>query len=191
MRTATVRAIGDASVLEFRAARLDAAARGYPSVRQALARYFKERLLESFLAASPLFRNLDAVGRAALISHFEDRKVAAGEVLLSPGEVQNVIALVTSGRVVISRRESPGKDKTLADLSRGRYYGVVSALAGLLYADETSGRPSRARSATCRRRRSTSSCTAIPWLRTLPARLHEAGEKVERDVFVGDATDLG
>ncbi|MBS2027410.1 MAG: cyclic nucleotide-binding domain-containing protein [Deltaproteobacteria bacterium] len=190
VRTATVRAIGEASVLEFRAARLDAAARGYPSVRQALARYFKERLLESFLAASPLFRNLDAVGRAALISHFEDRKVAAGEVLLSPGEVQNGIALITSGRVVVSRRDSPGKDKTLADLSRGRYYGVVSALAGLptrasIWAPEPTTLcylPQKAFNEFVH---------GYPVLRTLPSRLDEAGEKVERDVFVGDATDLG
>jgi len=190
VRTATARAIGDASVLEFRAARLDAAARGYPSVRQALARYFKERLLESFLAASPLFRNLDAVGRAALISHFEDRKVAAGEQLLSPGEVQNGIALITSGRVVVSRRDGPGKDTLLADLARGRYYGVVSALAGMptrtnIWAPEPTTLcylPQKAFNEFVH---------GYPVMRTLPARLHEAGEKVERDVFVGDATDLG
>ena len=189
VRAATVRAIGEAQVVEFRAGRLDAVARSFPPARHALARFFKERLLENFLAVSPLFHSLDALGRAALISHFQDRKVAAGELLLAPGEVQNCICLVTSGRVQVTHRE-PGKSHELALLTRGNYYGVVSALSGLptqvtITAQEPSTLcvlPPKAFNEFVR---------GYPVLRTLPARLHEAGTKVDRDIFVGDATVLG
>jgi CRP-like cAMP-binding protein len=189
-RQATVRAIGEASVLEFRAAGLDAVSRGFPEARQAMARFFKERLLENFLAVSPLFRNLDAVGRAALISHFQDRKVAAGEVLLAPGEVQNGIALVTSGCVVVTKRDGPGKDVQIARLTRGHYYGVVSALSGLPTRASISA-PEPSTLCVLPQKAFNDFVKGYPVLRTLPARLHEAGEKVERDVFVGDATELG
>ena len=189
VRTATVRSRGASRVVELRAAQLDAVARAFPTARRELARYFQERLLESFVSVSPLFPELDALGRAALVSHFQDRKVAAGEVLLSPGEVQTGLALVTSGRLVVSRRDGPGRVVELANLCRGEFYGVVSALGGL---------PTRTRIA------ATEPCTVCmlpqrafneflkgyPSLRELPVRLAEAGEQVERDVFVGDATGL-
>ena len=188
-RVATVRAIGEVSVLELRATQLDLVARSSQSARTALARYFKEKLLENFLAVSPIFRNLDALGRAALISHFQDRKVAAGEVLVTPGEVQNGIALVTSGLVAVFERLGPGRDTELAKLQRGQYYGVVSALCGM---------PTRANIVA---REPTTLCElpqrsfnefvkGYPVLRNLPARLGEAGQQVARDVFVGDATAM-
>lgn len=189
VRAATVRAIGEAQVVEFRAGRLDAVARSFPEARHALARFFKERLLENFLAVSPLFQNLDAVGRAALISHFRDRKVAAGEVLLAPGEVQNGIALVTSGKVAVTHRE-PGKSHELASLTRGNYYGVVSALSGLpTRASITALEPSTL--CVLPQQAFNEFVRGYPILRTLPARLHEAGTKVDRDLFIGDATLLG
>lgn len=186
-RTATAQAIGDAVVVELSAQHLDHAARAYPEVRQTLARYFKDRLLENFLAVSPLFRNLDAVGRAALISHFQDRKVAAGEILLSPGEVQNGISLVTSGEICISRRQSPGRDVELARLHRGEYYGVVSALAGLpTRANVVASEPTTL--CVLPQRAFNEFVKGYPVLRSLPARMSEAGQQVERDLFVGDAT---
>jgi cAMP-dependent protein kinase regulator len=189
MRCATLRSIGDAVVVEFSASRLDEVVRTHPSAKQALARFFKERLLENFMAVSPLFRNLDALGRAALISHFQDRRLTAGEVLLSPGEVQNGIYLVTSGRIVIQRR-SGGGEQELAALERGKFFGVVSAL---------SGTPTRA--SIVAQEQSTVCCLpqksfndfvkGYPVLRTLAARLQEVGTLVERDLFVGDATVIG
>ena len=186
LRTDTVRALGPAQVVELRAARLDAVARRFPAARQALARYFKDRLLDSFVTAGALFPELDEVGRAALISHFQDRKVAAGEVLLAPGEVQNHLALVTSGRIALSRRGGAGRDLELAHLARGEFFGVVSALAGLptrvsIVATEPSTLcvlPQRAFNEFVK---------GYPSLRSLPARLASAGEQVERDVFVGEA----
>jgi CRP-like cAMP-binding protein len=189
-RCGTVRAIGDATVVEYSAAKLEDVVHQFPVVRQSLARFFKERLLENFLAVSPLFSNLDALGRAALISHFQDRRCQPGEVLLSPGEVQNGIYLITSGTVVMSRRSGPGKNVELARMARGEFFGVVSALSGC----PTRANISAVDAATlcCLPQKAFNEFVkGYPVLRSLPAKLSEAGRSVERDLFVGDAAILG
>ena len=78
-RSATVRALGPSTVLEISGAKLEEVLHRSTEARSILARYFKERLLENFVGNGPLFAGLDSLGRAALISHFQDRLVPAGE----------------------------------------------------------------------------------------------------------------
>ncbi len=183
-RAASVRAIGHAAVLEIPASALNEVVRRHPEARKTLSAFYKERLLENFLAASPIFEDLSAVARGLLIGQFRDRALAKGEKVVSPGEVFNGLFLVMSGTVHVERRVGGAHEQKLATLTRGHFFGVVSALSG----------------SPCRCTIASSEATMLtylpqrafnefikdyPVLRTLPQRLAAEGMLADKDVFVG------
>ena len=187
-RSATVRSIGESTVIEISGAQLEKVMRRSPEARSLLARFFKERLLENFLGGHPIFRNLDALGRAALISHFQDRKCQPGELLVSPGEVQSSITLITSGSVRGVLRSS-GTETELCRLGRGEFFAVVSAISGC---------PGRASITAIE---PTTICVlpqkefhdfvqGYPALRDLPNTLRTSAQQVDRDLFVSSAAQF-
>jgi CRP-like cAMP-binding protein len=184
-RAASVRAIGNVSVLEVPAGALANVMSEYPAAKAALSRFYEQRLLETFLASSPIFEDLDAIARGLLIGQFRERKLAKGENVVAPGEVFNGLFLVVSGGLEVKKRVGGATENSLAQLGRGQFFGVVSAL---------SGNP-------CRCNITTTTSTILncltqkpfndfvkdyPVLRQLPQRLAHEGMLVEKDVFVGD-----
>lgn len=189
-RAATVRSIGEASVLELDASPLDGLLREDATARTVFARFFKERLLENFLAASGLFSGLDALGRAALISHFHDRRCMPGEAVLSPGEVQNGLWVVTSGHLQVIRRVGSGKEQELARVGRGQFLGAVSAMSGLPMRVQVNS-PEATTLCVLPQKSFNEFVKGYPTLRQMPQRLAETATQLERDLFVGDATLVG
>jgi CRP-like cAMP-binding protein len=181
-RAATVRAVTEALAIEIPSKALDGVLERHPIARLALNRFYRERLLHNFLASSPLFADLNSAARDDLSRRFEEKRLAPKDVLVSPGEVFNGLFLVMSGCLRIHRRL--GTDEEVAQIRRGHFFGVVSALSGIpvrVQVTATEGvtlvyLPQKSFNEFVREH---------PTLRALPARLAEEGLLVEKDVFVG------
>jgi CRP-like cAMP-binding protein len=181
-RAATVRAITDALAIEIPSQALDAVLAHHPVARVALNRFYRERLLHTFLASSPLFADLDGAARDDLAKRFLERRLAPKDILVSPGEVFNGLFLVMSGSLRIHRRL--GTDEEVTQIRRGHFFGVVSALSGIPVRVQVTATeegticylPQKAFNDFVREH---------PTLRALPSRLAEEGMLVEKDVFVG------
>ncbi|MBI5549710.1 MAG: cyclic nucleotide-binding domain-containing protein [Deltaproteobacteria bacterium] len=185
-RAANARAIGNASVLEIPAGALANVIRTHPKARVALSRFFRKRLLENFLASSPIFEDLDGVARGLLIAQFRQKHLKPGEPVVSPGVVFNGLFLVIAGQLVITKRIAGAREEELASLDRGQFFGIVSALSGnpcrcsvtALEDSTLTFLPQRAFNDFVK---------DYPALRELPRRLAAEGMLVDKDVFVGDA----
>jgi CRP-like cAMP-binding protein len=185
-RAGSARAVGNCSVLEIPAGALANVIRTHPKARVALSRFFKARLLENFLASSPIFEDLDVIARGLLIGQFRQKKLSAGDKVVSPGEVFNGLFLVVAGRLTITKRLVSAREEELAQLERGQFFGIVSALSGtpcrcnIAAVEETT--------LTYLPQRSFNDFVRdFPSLRELPRRLATEGMLVDKDVFVGDS----
>ncbi|MGI5864329.1 MAG: cyclic nucleotide-binding domain-containing protein [Myxococcales bacterium] len=184
-RAASVRAIGQVSVLEVPAVALAGMVCEHPAAKSALETFYKERLVETFLASSPIFEDLDAIARGLLIGQFRDKKLAPGETAVAPGEVFNGLFLVISGGLEVKKRLGGGTEQSLATLGCGQFFGVVSALSGSPC--RCSVAASEATSLTCLTQKAFNDFVKdYPALRLLPQRLAQEGMLVEKDIFVGD-----
>jgi CRP-like cAMP-binding protein len=183
-RAASVRSIGHSAVLEIPAKALNEVVRKHPEAKRTLQAFYKERLLETFLASSPIFADLSAVARGLLIGQFREKHLVRGDKIVSPGEVFNGLYLVMSGEVHVQKRLGGGQEDKLAELTRGHFFGVVSALSGspcrcTIQATEPTVLtylPQRAFNEFVK---------DYPVLRMLPQRLAQEGLLADKDVFVG------
>lgn len=183
-RAATVRAMTDSLAIEIPRAALDRVLAHHPAAKEAVARFYRERLLNLFLASSPLFADLDEAARADLARRFRERKLGPSDVLVAPGEVFNGLFLVLNGVLRIHRRSGPGSEEDVAQIKRGQFFGVVSALSGIpMRVQVTAVDPG----SVCYLppKAFNDFVKDHPSLRTLPAKLAEEGMLVEKDIFVG------
>ncbi len=126
-RTASV--IAEEETLLFQVSRetLSSVVESYPSVKHALLRFYRQRLLSNLMATSPIFRPLDANQRRTLIEQFKSREVGANEKLLEEGEKGDGLYLLLSGRAEVSKKVD-GKRQVLAHLKEGDVFGEMSLL---------------------------------------------------------------
>lgn len=126
-RVATVRAIGDADVLELDRADLEAHAGQLESVKQALRKFTRGRFLANLAATSPLFQPLARPERRALMARFRPQRVFPGDILIEEGERGRGLYLVLSGEMGVSARLE-GETVHLASLRSGEVFGEISLL---------------------------------------------------------------
>lgn len=129
-RRATLRAKGPATVFEVTDRTLTRLVREHPAAKKALARFYRKRLLESFLATAPAFRDLPRDARLAIAGRFRQRIFETRETIVSPGEVVNGLWLVLKGEVVVTTREG-GRSVEHGRAGRGQVLGCLSALVGV------------------------------------------------------------
>ncbi|MHB8417869.1 MAG: cyclic nucleotide-binding domain-containing protein [Myxococcales bacterium] len=189
-RAATVRATRGCVVLEVPGTALARLVNRHASARRAVRAFYQERLLSVFLSASPLFGELPPEARAGIVRRFEAKDLAAGSTLIAAGEVTSGLCLVMNGQIVLYRHgkaeDGPPMKQELARLSRGQFFGVISALTGAPSA--VSARAATACSIVVLSHRQFSAILAEqPALANLPRRLKSLGLLVSREVFVGDA----
>ncbi len=183
LRAATARAIGDAIVLEISGQKLQALLERDDVLHTRVLTFFRERLLEA-LMSTKLFSDIDSIARARLIGRFKNRDLAAGEALLNPGEVSNLIAVVTHGKVLLEERSKMGGQPKQFEATTGQFFAVTCAMSGL---------PSKMRIFTpefatvmvLTHKDLNELLRDYPMLRTLPAKLSEAARQLDRDVFCG------
>ena len=128
-RTASVWAAEESELLEFPAGVLRDLVRQHPSVADALRKFYRQRLLANAMATAPIFRPLDAAGRAAIISRFRTRDMAPGEALVAQGQPTEGLFLVLHGSLDVVRTEASG-ERHLATLREGELFGEQSLLHG-------------------------------------------------------------
>ena len=82
------------------------------------------------LRSVPLFASLGDEAAEALRELLEVRTFPPGRVLFRTGEAGDAMYLIEDGRVRIHIRDEDGDDVTLAELSRGDFFGEMAILDG-------------------------------------------------------------
>lgn len=183
LRAASARAIGDCTILEISAERLQQLLANDEVLHQRLLGFYRERLVEGFMA-SRLFGDIDSIARARLIGRFKPLELEAGHTLLNPGEVSNLIAVVTHGRVVLEDRSRVGQAPRHFEVTQGQFLALTCALSGLPSKLRVLA-PEYATLSVLSHKDLVELMRDYPALRSLPSRLPNFGRALERDVFCG------
>lgn len=128
-RNATVEALENAVVLEVSKQVLNRVTQEFPTVRESLRRFYKERIAEGLLAKSPLFGHLHIRARRELAERFTFETYAEGDLVIREGDYSDAFYAIKSGTVLVYA----GGDQhpvVLAELGPGEIFGEIAALAG-------------------------------------------------------------
>ena len=126
-RSAHVRAVSSADLLEFHVDALGQASRGAGTIARALDKFTRERLVGNLLGTAPLFRPLDRTQRLDLVRRFVGHEIAAQTDLIREGEPGRGLYVVLHGSVDVWKRD--GAEKVLlATLGAGDVFGEMSLL---------------------------------------------------------------
>jgi len=183
LRAASVRAIGDCTVLEISGERLQALLETDDQLHARLLRFYRERTVEGFMA-SKLFADIDSIARARLIGRFVHQELEAGVTLLNPGEVGNLLAVVTHGTLVLEERAQAGKPPRHFEVTQGQFLAVTCAMSGLPSRMRVFA-PEYATLSVLPHKDLHELLRDYPALRAMPARLPAVANQLDRDVFCG------
>lgn len=183
LRAASVRAIGDCTVLEISGEQLQALLETDDLLHDRLIRFYRERLVEGFMT-SKLFADIDSIARARLIGRFVNQELEAGQTVLHPGEVGNLLAVVTHGTVVLEERSKVGGPPRHFEVTQGQFLAVTSALSGLPSKMRVFA-PGYATLSVLPHKDLNELLRDYPALRAMPARLPGVANQLDRDVFCG------
>jgi len=129
-RNADVVAIAPAELLEIRRGDTEALLSRYPGVASALSAFYRRRILDGILAASPLFGVLPEAERKALADRFQLVPVAPEEVVVREGDVDRALYLVKRGAFRVTARTPEGaQPSVLAELGAGSLFGEVALVS--------------------------------------------------------------
>jgi serine/threonine protein kinase/CRP-like cAMP-binding protein len=128
-RNATVEAIEEVLVLEISKEILNRVIQEFPTVRESLRRFYKERIAESLLAKSPLFGHLSISARKMFAERFTFESYEPGDLIIKEGDQSDAFYAIKSGHVLVyaGGEENPIK---LAQLSPGEIFGEIAAVEG-------------------------------------------------------------
>jgi CRP-like cAMP-binding protein len=183
LRAASVRAIGDCTVLEISGERLQELLATDDLLHSRLLRFYRERLVEGFMA-SKLFADIDSIARARLIGRFVHQEFEAGHTLLQPGEVGNLLAVVTHGTLVLEERAKAGAPPRHYEVTQGQFLAVTCAMTGLPSRMRVFA-PEYATVSVLPHKDLNELLRDYPALRALPSRLPAVANPLDRDVFCG------
>lgn len=183
-RAASARAIGDVVLLEVPCDALQELVETDDALHDRLLRFYQERLLEGFMGSSRLFTDVDSIARARLIGRFKERILAPNETLSQPGEVSNMIAVVTHGKLLLEGKSQAGQAAKQLEVTQGQFMALMGALSGLpsklrVYAQEQTV------VLLLNHKELTEMMKDYPALRALPSRFMAHAKALDRDVFAG------
>lgn len=128
-RNATVEAVEDVMLLEVSKEVLNRVIQEFPTVRESLRRFYKERIAESLLAKSQLFGHLSTRARKGLAERFTFETYERGDLVIREGDVSDAFYAIKSGRVVVYA--GPDEQRVpLAELGPGEIFGEIAAIEG-------------------------------------------------------------
>jgi CRP-like cAMP-binding protein len=142
-RHASVKAVTECEILQISRDELGKIVKAHPRVMNVLQNLFRERVLDLFLALSPLFSSLTSVDREEVFNRFRLLKVPERTLLFKEGDPPNSLYMIKSGEVEIFTQNRQGKKVCLSTLKSGNFFGEISLLtnrARMAYAKTT--RPS-------------------------------------------------
>ena len=126
-RSASVRSQEETTLLELSKARMNSIVSENPRVEDVLFRFYKNRILDSLLAISPIFSSLSRDKRRSLVDAFTYRTEKAGSVIVSEGDVGDRMYFIQSGETQVYT-ERDGDRIHLAGLAEGDFFGEVSVI---------------------------------------------------------------
>ena len=124
-RHATVKALTECEILEITRNELKEMMKTHPRVKEVLQGLFRQRVLDLFLALSPMFSLLTPVEREEILKRFRSRKVPEGTLLFKGGDPPDSLYLIRSGEVEIFTRNRQGRRVVLATLKSGNFFGEI------------------------------------------------------------------
>jgi cAMP-dependent protein kinase regulator len=125
-RQATVTALKKCLLLEISKADLDQVVAEFPRVKQVMADFYRERVLDNLMALSPLFSRLAPAERKQLGAAFVSRTFAPEEVIVQEGDPGESMFLIKLGEVVVTTlNPETNKEFELARLKGGEFFGEV------------------------------------------------------------------
>jgi len=127
-RHATVKAMTECEVLEISRNELNQMIKIHPRLNEVLQNLFKERILDNFLALSPLFSSLTPKERGEIVKRFHLLKIPEGTIIFKGGDPPTSLYMVRSGEVEIFTQNRQGKKVTLGVLESGNFFGEIGPL---------------------------------------------------------------
>ena len=129
-RSATVEAICAADVFEIARPLYNSVTTGHSRTSGILLDFYKERIVETVLATSPVFGLLDREQRRAVIARFLPRVINHGELIVKEGAHSDQIYLIKEGEGEVF--SGAGDKRTvLSRLGPGTLFGEIAALRGI------------------------------------------------------------
>lgn len=122
-RTASVIAKTELEVLCVSRAVMDEIVAEYPRVREVLQEFYKERVLNTLLAISPLFEPFSQDQKREVIENFVYEECAANVTVLQEGTDARGLYVVMNGEVEVVR-----EGERLSSLGAGEFFGEMSLL---------------------------------------------------------------
>lgn len=125
-RSATIRVISDALLLEVSRAGVRKLSERDPRVRDLLMRFFRARLVGTLMATSPIFTPLSVHERRALIGRFRLRELPPDRTVLRQMTRCDGLYMVLVGKLIVCVEESEGALRQLGTLGSGDVFGEMS-----------------------------------------------------------------
>jgi len=127
-RHATVKTMSDCELLEISGNGFREMIKVRPRLKEVLQDLFRERVLDNFLALSPLFSSLTFDERRKVMERFHLRRVPERTMLFNEGDPPDSFFMVRNGGVEIFTHDGHGKRVTLALLQTGNIFGEIGLL---------------------------------------------------------------
>jgi len=129
-RHATVEALAETTVLEITKKDLQEIIQEFPSLSQVLFNFYKERVLDTLLATSPLFQSFSPQERREILGMFAAENFPAGAMVLEEGTPGDTLYIIKKGEVEVFTTDAQKNLQTLARLREGDFFGEISLLTG-------------------------------------------------------------
>jgi cAMP-dependent protein kinase regulator len=128
-RMASVKAETECVLLEFSRKSIDAVIGKHPHVKDVLMTFYRERVIDTLLAMSPLFAALSAEERMRMIAAVVFSSCRGGTRIIGEGEPGDRMYVIVSGEVEVTTGEGPAVIP-LARLVSGDLFGEVAVITG-------------------------------------------------------------
>jgi cAMP-dependent protein kinase regulator len=130
IRHASIKASMECEILEISRNELDEVIKTHPRMKEVLQNLFKKRVLDLFLALSPLFSSLTSTEREEVFKQFRLKKVPEETLLFQGGEPPGSLYMIKSGEVEIFTQDKKGQKVVLEIQKSGNFFGELSLLLG-------------------------------------------------------------
>lgn len=129
-RHATVEALADTTLLEITKQDLQEIIQGFPSVSQVLFKFYKERVLDTLLVNSSIFKSFSPQERKQILDKFTMEEFPLGATVLQEGASGDSLYIIKKGEVEVFTSTPQGAKVTLGRLKEGDFFGEISLLTG-------------------------------------------------------------
>ena len=126
---ATVKAKDDVTLLKLTRRDTEEIIEKHPGVRKVMIRLYKERVLDTLLALSPIFSPLSPEKRKELLKSFVLKTMKKGQMIVREGDPGDKMYVIQSGQAEVIKKEGEGTI-LLSRLIPGDFFGEASMITG-------------------------------------------------------------